>query len=233
MAAAATLDVQPGAQLRGIDFALSKARTVRVRGRVTTPPETARRSVNIMFLPRGYAGTFGMNRTTLPDPQGAFEFRGVAPGAYTLVAIVMDGERALTTRQPVDVGEANVENLNVVLTPGMEVTGQVRAEGADAPDLSPVRVMLRPRDAAGVAFGPMPMGNIKENGAFTLANAGPDIYTLQLYGLPDGYWVKSVRLGDEDAIENGFNLTRGAAGTVSVVIAPNAGQVEGAVVDAK
>ena len=228
VAAAAALDVQPGAQLRGIDFVLSKARAVRVRGRVTRPAEMPRGDVSLMLQPRGPASALGGSRSAVIGPQATFEFRGVTPGAYTLVAMVMDGDRMLSTRHPVDVGNANVENLNVVVTSGVEVTGQVHGL-----NVAGARVVLRPRDAAGGAFGSTPAGGIKENGAFALAGVAPDVYTLQIFGLPEGYWVKSVRLGEEDALENGLDLTRGAAPPVSVVVAPNAGQVEGVVIDAK
>jgi protocatechuate 3,4-dioxygenase beta subunit len=231
VAAAAALEVQPGVQLRGIDIALSRARTVRVRGRVTLPTEATGRNVSVMLHPRGGAVTFGINRNTQMDARGAFEFRGVAPGAYTVAAVFSDGEHLLTARQTVDVGGENVENVNLAIAPGMAVAGQVSAEGATAPDLSRARIMLLPVDAG--AGGPMPACSLEEDGSFALPNVSPDHYRLRLFNLPDGYWVKSVRAGDEDALEAGLNLTRGAAGKIGVTIAPNAGQVEGTVMDAK
>ena len=94
-AAAAAIDVQPGAQLRGIDFALSKARTVRVRGRVTLPAETAPGNVNLMLHPRG--GCRLRHQPQCPDgPAGRFRVSRRAPGAYTVVAVFQDGDGMLT-----------------------------------------------------------------------------------------------------------------------------------------
>src|SRR5258708_37963843 len=75
-ASAATVDVAPGAQIRGIDFALSKVRTVRVRGRVTNAAGSGRNQIMLMLMPRDGMGFYNANRRYITDPKGAFEFRG-------------------------------------------------------------------------------------------------------------------------------------------------------------
>jgi hypothetical protein len=45
--------------------------------------------------------------------------------------------------------------------------------------------------------------------------------------------VKSIRVGTEDALESGVNLTRGAAGPIEIVLASNGGQIDGTVLNAQ
>jgi uncharacterized surface anchored protein len=49
-------------------------------------------------------------------------------------------------------------------------------------------------------------------------------------GLPEGYYLKSVRSGGADVLASGFEAAGGAA-VFDVLISPNAGSVEGAVMD--
>jgi hypothetical protein len=183
----------------------------------------------LSLTPRDRVGFFGMNRPVSSDVTGAFEIRGVVPGSYTLVASINDGERLFSVRQPLDVGSGNIDNLTVTIQPGMELAGQVRVEGEAAANLSDLQMSLRTRDPNGMMFGPVPNSRVKEDGSFTLSNVSADHFNVSVYGLGEGFYVKSIRAGDGDALANGLDLSRGAAGRIDVVLSPSAGQVEGAV----
>jgi hypothetical protein len=71
------------------------------------------------------------------------------------------------------------------------------------------------------------------NGGFTLSNAQPDRYAVTVTGLPDGFYVRSIRMEEADALESGLDLTRGAAGSLQIVVSGKAAQVEGAVTNEK
>ena len=79
----------------------------------------------------------------------------------------------------------------------------------------------------------MPNGTVNENGRFTLPNAQPDRYDVTVAGLPDGFYVQSIRMEQVDALESGLDLTRGAAGSLQIVVSGKAAQVEGAVTNEK
>jgi Polysaccharide lyase family 4, domain II len=231
--AAGALDVAAGVQVHGIDFRLSRTRTVRIHGRVVNASGPGRRQAMLSLTPRDRIGFFGMNRPLSSDSSGAFEIRGVVPGSYNLVASINDGERSASVRQPVDVGSGDIDNLIVTIQPGMELTGQIRMEGETTANLSDLRVSLRTRDPNGVMFAPTPNGRVKEDGVFTLSNVSADHFNISLYGLPDGFYVKSIRAGDDDILATGLDLNRGAAGRIDVVLSPSAGQIEGAVQNEK
>ena len=96
-----------------------------------------------------------------------------------------------------------------------------------------MRFNLFTADAGGMIFGVVPAGRVKEDGSFTLSNVAQDRYRLSPFNLPDGYYIKSIRLGEQDVLESPIDLTGGVVGTLDVVLGANAGQVEGAVTNAK
>jgi hypothetical protein len=61
----------------------------------------------------------------------------------------------------------------------------------------------------------------------------PDRYRITAFNLPEGAYVKSVRLGNEETMDTGIDFTGGVAGAIDVVLGSNAGQVEGTVMSPK
>ncbi len=231
-ASASLLEVLPGAQMRGMDLALSRARTVRVRGHVVLTSGDKPRNLQLWLMPREGFSFMGMQRPTMPDPSGRFEIRGVAPGSYILSTMFFDGGRNYSTRQRVEVGSNNIDDLAVTIQAAVEVTGQVRVEGQNDAKLSDIRLVLRPHGDE-LFFGGSADGQVKEDGTFTIPLVSPDVFDIQTYGLPDGLYLKSVRAGENEAIETGIDLTQGSPGAITLVLGSDAGQVEGVVVNGK
>jgi Carboxypeptidase regulatory-like domain len=222
-AAAVPLEVSAGAQLRGMNLTLAKARTFRVSGRVAGWP-----NVTVEFFPRGLLRWASGDEQHVTDQKGNFEINDVLPGAYTLTVSGWKDDNVYSARQDVDVGENNVENIALALTPGSEISGQFVVEGQAQPNLDAVSVYLRPRERGDMYPG---MAKRLHDGAFTISNVGSEVYTLLVDRLPDGYWIKSVQMGSQEVKETGIDLTHGPAGPLTVTIAPNAGQIDGAVLN--
>ena len=233
IASAVALDLTAGAQIRGADFTLSKAHTVRVRGRVSYPENARHQRAMVTLAPRGQATWETINRTTALDAQGNFELTDVGPGAYTIAAMFEDGQSTYSASQPIDVGSGNVENVLLSPSAGVELAGQLRFEGRPPANLAGMQVTLHSGDRNEMRFGPMPWGEVKEDGSFTLSNVGSDVYKVRIEGLPDGYYLKSVRSGDDEVRDSGFDTTRGAAAPLVITVSARAGQIEGLVLDAK
>jgi hypothetical protein len=225
---AAQVDVAGGAVVNGIGLTLSKARTVHIKGRVVNNAG-GRGPAQIMVLPRTTTGYIGGIRSNRVDPKGAFDVRGVVPGSYSLYAVVNDEGKTYSTRMPVDVGASSLENITLVVNPGLDVTGTVRMENDAKQDFSNVFVRLTPRETGGIFFGGMPSGRLKEDHSFSLQNAGADQFNLMVTGLPDGCYVKSIRAGELDIQAAGLDLSRGAPKAIDIVISPNAATVSGSV----
>ena len=222
---AVPIEVGAGAQMRGINLTMAKARTFRIRGHVEGRPQA-----QISFAPSGQPQWMSIdqqNRET--GPKGTFELDGILPGVYTLTATSWSENKNLSARQEVDVGESNIDNIVLVLTSGCEVSGHLTVEGVNPPNLDSVNVMLRPRDPGRIMYGSL--SDHVHDGDFTLSDVSLDTYYLQVAGLPDGYWLKSVHMGDQEVRDTGIDLTSGPAGPINVTIAPNAGQIDGSVMN--
>jgi protocatechuate 3,4-dioxygenase beta subunit len=231
-AGAVAIEITAGEVLTGEDLTLRKTRTVRVRGRVTNSMgEGLPLSVILMLMPRNTRlADFSAPLRTRParNRGGIFEFRGVPPGAYVLMARWSDDGKGYHVKQPIDVGNDSIDGVTVLLTPGLEVKGQIRIDGPAQQTTGRYHVILE-------AQGPFSMGRTgapaKEDGSFAIENVSADHYTVNVQGLGENFYVKSMSMGDVDAMETGLDFTNGAAGTVEILLSPNGGQVEGTVAD--
>ncbi|MFN7997470.1 MAG: carboxypeptidase-like regulatory domain-containing protein [Bryobacteraceae bacterium] len=222
---AVQLEVTSGAQLRGTNITLAKGRTFRIRGHVE-----GRNDVQISLFPRGQTRYMSMGQDHSSDQKGNFEIRDVLPGAYTITAVAWADRSTLSATQDVDVSDSNIDNLVLVLDAGLELQGRIVAEGTGTPNLDSVQVFLNPRDTNRVNYYGGGSGTVKD-GVFKLPNTQPAQYDLQIWNLPDGYWLKSLRMGDQEVKDAGMDLTHGPGAPITVTIAPNAGQIDGVVMN--
>jgi hypothetical protein len=173
----------------------------------------------------------GFTRGASVNPQGIFEFRGVAPGSYFVIAQVNTQGKFFAARASIQVGNSNIEGISLTVRGGVPVNGRVRVEGETTASLTGLRVMLQPVVAAGIVFGPFPTQQVKEDGAFQLDDVGADRYTFAVNGLPEGFYLKSVRSANLDVLADGLEITAGSPAPLDVVVSSKAGQVSGTVLD--
>ncbi len=149
------VQIAAGKPMSNVDWRLLRTKTLRIRGRVAGAESnpTARRTM-LMLVSRGSGGIdmFNRNMTSVQGRDGRFEFRGVTPGTYTVVAQYFDQTERLTGRVPVDVGNSNVDGVEVVLKPGLDVPGTVKVEGNGQVDLTYMNVSLQPKEMMQIGY---------------------------------------------------------------------------------
>jgi hypothetical protein len=74
---------------------------------------------------------------------------------------------------------------------------------------------------------------VKEDGSFQMEDVGADRYTVSISGLPEGFYVKSVRSANLDVLAGGLEISAGSPAPLDVVLSPHAAEVSGTVVDPK
>jgi len=227
--AAAQIEVAPGSEVRGLQFALQRVPTVRIRGKVTNlPSKRPGRGAFVYLQPRGSARFGFMFEPGELDPEGNFEIRGVGPGSYTVTAGYQEGERLIAGRKQVEVTGADVDGVLIEIGEGLELTGTVRVEGAGEADFGEMFVGLEAE--SGGDFGRI-SAPVKPDGSFLLHRLLPDRYTFDLHGAPKGHYLKSVKLGTEEVLETGFELAGGAAGHLDVLLSGNGASIDGSVLN--
>lgn len=193
---------------------------------------------------------------------GTFELRNVSPGAYVInaelpnpvqprlpdlstltpeqqrgVIDALNASRSATPRAYATINVVNADLDNVQLrvgTPG-SIDGALRADlppNSPAPDFNFVRIQLRLADGA-TPQNPQPSRPPKSDGTFRIDGVWPGEYVLVINGLPSGFYIKEARLGDLDLLNSRLRYTGSESNSMTIVISPNTGVVEGNVSDAQ
>ncbi len=71
------------------------------------------------------------------------------------------------------------------------------------------------------------------DGSFTLDGVAPGDFRVTLQRVPPDGYVKSMRLGNADVLNDGLHLSGPPEGLLEIVIGANAGKIEGSVVNAR
>jgi 5-hydroxyisourate hydrolase-like protein (transthyretin family) len=234
--AASPVEVTAGAELTGVNFTLARVPAYRVTAQVLNLTGATGR---IMAMLRPKQGSDpGNTRITAADLKtGRIDIQGVIPGSYLLVAGMSEGGKSYMGILPVEVTDRDLTNLTITLDAGYEISGEVRLEDSDAADLSGVRVLavgpatvILGSAEGSTSFGTRAEAKVAGDGKFTLSGVFPDASNLSVTGLPDGFYVRAIQLGDRDVLESGLDLTSGPpAGPLRIVLSGKAGTVSGTV----
>ena len=228
-AGAVQIQVAAGRPLANMDMRLTRTRTVRVRGRLIGASNNPMSRPMISLMPRdaGYM-VFDRQMMTSRRPDGSFELRGVIPGAYYLIAQSFDAGERQVARVPVDVGNTDVENVELALAPGQDLTGTVRVESDTPVNPSTVRLFLEPVVMSPMGGGGGP-GPVKEDGSFVIRSVAPDTYRVRVMGGQNQFYLKSVTVGQDLAKDGEFTVTPGTSPVITVLVSTAGGQVSGTV----
>jgi len=227
-ASATPVEITPGSEVRGIEIQMRREAVYSIRGAVidaaTGKPVAANLNARSKVNPE-----FGLGMgATNSKEDGTFELRNLLPGAYFLAAASNNGLQGIASEE-VTIADSDITGLKLVLTEGAPMTGTIKIEGADPhtpnKNLPRSTVML-----AGVA-GAMraPSAQPKEDGTFELRGVVPAKYVVNIFNVPDGMYVKSVRVGGQDASRTTLDLTSGVSGTLDILLSPHGAEVMGTV----
>ena len=209
--------IAAGAQLNGIDFRVHKAPAFHIRGKaVDGRTGEPMRNAMIRIQTRGSVFFEGVR----PQQDGTFDARGVVSGSYTLICQM--GE--LSSRQMIDVGDHDVDDVQLMVSPPFEISGTVRLEGtpSQAENRGPMRVNLN-----AIEMGNGAGAEVNADGTFVL-KVTPAVYQINASCDASAY-VKSIRFGDQDVTNGKIDLTQQSSGALNIVCGTDVGQIQGSV----
>ena len=232
---ASTLRIQPGSMLTGMDFALERPATYRIRGTLVDsatgkPPQGAR--LQMTFF--GLSASVGSGRVH-DAATGAFDIPDLLPGTYELEAWVNSAatEDRRTASAHVVIANANVDGVVLTFanpsTDPREISGRILVEG-DLPSGSDlkrigVRVQLMPP-----ALGdPVVTADAAADGTFKLKNVSGGESRVGIAWMPQGFYLKEARLDGADALNQPRVFSHG--GELQLVLSSSGGQIEGRALD--
>ena len=222
----------------GIDFALSRARTVRVAGMAFNPAgvpgmpgtltlQPSQRSSSVMNVAVG----------ARLSPDGTFEFPNVPPGQYVIQAYRgrsnphTEGEFGAL---PVSVNDTDVTGLRLQTSTGSAITGRITFDAFDrtksatpsAIDLAPIPV--------DVDFAPNSLAHAEIHADWTFEMAGlSGSRRLALLRSPPGWGLKEIRANGVDVTDRPLALGSSSQSltNIEVVLTDRINELIGTVAD--
>jgi hypothetical protein len=243
IARATLIDIQPAAELSGLDFRMVEQQTYRVRGRVIDPSSgQAPRGAGVSIMPRDAVLNVGAVFTgnSYNPADGSFELRDVPSGSYVIRA-----QLALNVREPgqqpptpptavamLEVSGADVDGVVLTPMPPISISGRIRIEGGAVPPSINATVTLRPA-STGPVIGSMRPAQTNPDGTFILQGIPPGEYEVNV-GAGSGssqmtnMYVKEIRFGALDLRATPLVVTGSAVSdALEIVYSPNGGQLNG------
>ncbi len=235
---ASAIDVRPGTESGGINIAVNPVRERHIRG-VIVDGSTGKPDLYGSLAIEGLEN-MGGDRLTVDHDTGLFDI-SLLPGSQTLVAHAAGGTGYAT----VPPGDSDIENFTIVTAKNFDIPGRIALEGSSggASALDGLRISLLrdpppPTERRAILSYSSPL----QNGSITV-EAGVGDYRMNIApilnangsstvfvpgDLQDMY-VKSIRLGNIDVLNNGLHLEGPPTATFDIVIGTKLGLIEGTV----
>lgn len=227
---ASTVEVKAGGEVPGVDIILLRQPSYTVRGQVINAvTDHLLSSFAVELLPAGKDSySFAdMRRTEADRKTGEFEISDVPPGSYRLAAAMQGEQNRFVGVTPVEVVNADVISVRVIITRGADLRGRVVKEGKVAP--STLQVDIRPRDPD--TLGGYRSGEAKSDGTFLLIGLPDGLYDISAGAEGcDTCYLKSATVNGTDILDSGLTISAGLAPQpVELVLSDRTGIVDGTV----
>jgi protocatechuate 3,4-dioxygenase beta subunit len=212
-----------------IDFTLQPTKLFDIKGKVVAAGGAASgASWIVLQQPESVLQQFLAQHDASVDSEGSFSITGVAPGSYDLIANSNDHERQMSARQKIEITDHDLSDIRVVLTKGATVSGRIATDdGQPLPPNAAQFVMLGSRSNEWAANHG---DQVKADGTFSISGIRPGEFRVQVFRLPDGWYIRSLRFGDQDVTDAPLKIEQGTgAMSLDIRIANDAGRIEGAV----
>ena len=208
LAQARRVNVRESREVNGVDFPVVRVPLGAVSGVVVAPPGANPVGTEVTLTPTDGAGVVaGNTHSTWVEAGGRFSFPGIPEGRYILTATgsTSNGDIAFG-RQAVVVNGERLDGLLVVLTPGTEVTGTVRFEGA-APqwrDIVNLQVTTRMLDTTQARGDDQSM--LDDDNRFQVRGLPPGLRVFGIAGVDETRVLERISLNGRDITDRPIDV---------------------------
>jgi hypothetical protein len=208
MSDAVPVKIAPGDEVAGIDIFLTLVHTVHVRGRVVSAGKgaaIASPSVTLRMNDTDNTASVSAPMNVTMDKNQNFEIQGVTAGPYLLMASGAEDGVALTGRLPINFGDADVANADVVVGPESLWTGKIHLDDDDSSLPEGLMISLQPRRSTASPS----RAKVSENGEFSVPFVPDETYDLYVLNAPEDSYLKSVRIANSERLGQGLEASPG------------------------
>lgn len=217
---AAPVEVHAGTETGGLEIRLAPMPVVRVSGTMTGVP-AERERVNLLV------STPFFERLVYPNPHLVLWGLPRGPVRLSVSSSNDDGEPLMSAPVDLEIGDANIDGLELPLMPVFELKGRIDWDGP-AGEFHDLKVQLDPLREMDQPIS----SGIAAEGAFRVTEVKPDRYRVSLSGASGNTYVKSVRLGSREMPDGILDVRRGAGQPLSLILSTAGGQLSGVARDA-
>ncbi len=236
---ATPITLHAGETRDSVDVTVFETAGYPVSGRVTgLPADASQRQIALsLFSAAGYSVPL---QTAATGDDGRFRFENVPEGSYEIVAAgpamgraafgPLLGRDPLYGRVHLDVVSQEVTNIDVPLSKGFALDGQVAfaVRGEDDPNCySGASVSIEPLSP--VPFSPLPAAPIDGQGRFHFSALPPARYHVAANGIRSGCFFQELRVGSQ-LVEN-QTVELNGAGRLELILTKRSSRLEGMVQD--
>jgi len=223
---ASSIFVKAGEEIPSTDILMTQSVVYRVRGKVVYPfAHKAKDDTQIEVARRGnrLSWDFMRNQGAI-KPDGTFEIPEMPTGEYTLTVMFFDQDKLYSTEQDIEVAGADLDGINLTLSPGTSIRGIVQWEGK--PSTEGVASVMLQSPTAAASWGVQ--AHIEDNNRFTLKSVPEGTFRVDVRGLGPDCYVKQITYGETVITDNLLHL-KGAAGDLQIIVSSKGARVDGLV----
>jgi len=231
------LGLRAGEQMAGVAITLNALHTVTVSGRLlfsafAASSASSTGAADLTFEEEG--GIAPWPYAPEVDAKGKFEVSGVPAGNYVFMAhrdAHSEKEAELWGQKTVQVGEVALHDVEIGMSPGVEVGGHISVEGNADFDRSSLVAVLDPvPNSWGSSFTPAAKStSVGSDGSYGFRDIRPGSYRIEFFRPPGGsYYLKSEQ--SPDPLETGVTVAADQSlKNLDLVLSPGAARVDGTV----
>jgi hypothetical protein len=217
-----------GDQIPSVDFLLEPVHVVNIRGKVfNTIASGTDGNLSVILMQRSEVlNDFAPVSSQVWNKEGRFEFRDVFPGSYVIAASWSVNQERYSARRELEVGNADVEGINMTFLRGVDVSGRVVWEQKPPSEARGVRVALEVSDP-----GPFPSNSgapvAEPDGTFLIKNVPEGVYRPHVFTGSLDCFLKSARYGGADVTDGGLSPHAGTDAALELKLSCRAARIEG------
>jgi hypothetical protein len=256
LAKAQAVTVAPGAELRGVNFAIQTSESFSVAGKVLNsfaPPAGPTTSLlelpGFTLVPRNFNGagnlimsTFANSVSQADRQQGLFELRGIPSGQYDMFVNVNATSFALNyaARMPIDVTGKSVSGISIAVHPPLEIHGRVVASAGVLLPPKSVLLLLPAENMPAQGISGQ-RAEIAVDGSFVLKNLIEGTYRIAMQrgdgfnstrtdGRTENFYIADILQGTQSRLADGIVRLSSAADPLEIKLLASKARISGSVV---
>ena len=226
---ASSVYVKEGEEIPSVDIFMKEVTVYRVRGKVQYLfPHHGTGDTQLAVTRRGETtGCDFVSVQVVVKADSSFEIPELPPGEYTVTAFFSDQGKFYSTQEDVDVVNADVDRLTLVIAPGVDIPGQLLWDGNPSLEGERATIYLAPQEPGGIVPGGE--AHVEENSQFTLKEVPQGTFRISVDGILKDCYIKEVQFGEVVLPDHVLHAKRGVPGKLDITISTKGARLQGVV----